>query len=356
MLFRKRGADAGTRERGNIASGLLNEKILPDIYLRRPKLILDLPAKDEIIVFCELSSTQKDIYEHILEQPDFVLLKQANGPCDCAANNEVFREYKRRTTMEQKIYYVRQNKDKIVRRCRCHYRCPWDYSSSDGIAVNAVLWREKHQSLSGELAQCENCPWCISLPALALLNRLVSHVSLLQAKENPDRWSPWAREYAKAMRELAHAKGFLPSEMVAENKIPGGYFRDDSLMSYENYCELSGKLRVLGRLLKRIYHKQGRALVFSAYTTVLDVIQRFLLTLPGLETYEYRRVDGSTPLKERNRLVDEFNNNPNILAFLLSTRAMGQGVNLTAANNVIIFDVEWNPANDAQAQDRYVCS
>jgi len=49
-------------------------------------------------------------------------------------------------------------------------------------------------------------------------------------------------------------------------------------------------------------------------------------------------------------LADEFKSNPSIFLFLLSTKAMGLGLNLTAANYVIIFDVDWNPSNDSQAQ------
>jgi SNF2 family DNA or RNA helicase len=128
------------------------------------------------------------------------------------------------------------------------------------------------------------------------------------------------------------------------------------VISYKEHCELSGKFRVLGKLLKEIYLNQGRVLVFSGYTRVLDVIERFLLTLPGIgEGYEFLRADGNTSAKERDHKVGLFKKNSKFSAFLLSTKAMGQGVNLTAANYVIIFDVEWNPANDAQAQDRYVC-
>jgi SNF2 family DNA or RNA helicase len=181
-------------------------------------------------------------------------------------------------------------------------------------------------------------------------------VSLLQAEENPDRWPQSSPEFKKAAKNLAYAKAFLPYELVAENKIPGGYFRENPVISYKEHCELSGKFRVLGKLLKEIYLNQGRVLVFSGYTRVLDVIEKFLITLPGLEEgYEYLRADGNTSAKERDRKIDEFKTNSKISAFLLSTKAMGQGVNLTAANYVIIFDVEWNPANDAQAQDRYVC-
>lgn len=63
-------------------------------------------------------------------------------------------------------------------------------------------------------------------------------------------------------------------------------------------------------------------------------------------------MDGKTPVKERQLLVDQFNNNPQLDLFLLTTKVGGLGVNLTGANRVIIFDPDWNPSTDVQARER----
>lgn len=63
-------------------------------------------------------------------------------------------------------------------------------------------------------------------------------------------------------------------------------------------------------------------------------------------------VSASTQVSERQNLVDEFNNDPNIFVFLLSTRAGGQGLNLTGADTVILHDLDFNPQMDRQAEDR----
>lgn len=63
---------------------------------------------------------------------------------------------------------------------------------------------------------------------------------------------------------------------------------------------------------------------------------------------EYCRLDGSTPTARRQVLVDNFNSDPNIRVFLISTRAGGVGLNLTGANTVVIFDPNWNPSHDLQ--------
>ena len=64
------------------------------------------------------------------------------------------------------------------------------------------------------------------------------------------------------------------------------------------------------------------------------------------------RLDGQTPVQERQFLIDDFNKDPDIFIFILSTRAGGLGINLTAANTVILHDLDFNPYNDKQAEDR----
>lgn len=89
-------------------------------------------------------------------------------------------------------------------------------------------------------------------------------------------------------------------------------------------------------LLKEVQNKGEKALVFSQFTTFLDVVEEALqLHLP---TLRFCRLDGSTVVEERQRLVDGFNQTEECTAFLLSTKAGGQGLNLTAARTVILLD------------------
>mmetsp|Transcript_11755 Transcript_11755/g.32324 ORF Transcript_11755/g.32324 Transcript_11755/m.32324 type:complete len:793 (-) Transcript_11755:13-2391(-) len=86
----------------------------------------------------------------------------------------------------------------------------------------------------------------------------------------------------------------------------------------------------------------------SQWTNSLDLIEELLYHLE----IEYRRSDGAVQAAERQRLVDEFSTDSSIHCFLLSTRACGLGINLTAADVVILHDVDFNPAIDQQAIDR----
>jgi hypothetical protein len=146
------------------------------------------------------------------------------------------------------------------------------------------------------------------------------------------------------MKSLEFAKVALPHVV---DQIPGkSYIRRDGIM--DDHFELSGKLKVLDKLLDTFNKDGSRVLLFSYSTQTLDLIQNYIRS----RGHQHLRMDGKTANSLRQELVDTFNNDPNIFIFLLSTKAMGTGLNLTSANKVIIFDVEWNPSNDEQAQDR----
>ncbi|CAH1227711.1 SMARCAD1 [Branchiostoma lanceolatum] len=110
----------------------------------------------------------------------------------------------------------------------------------------------------------------------------------------------------------------------------------------------SGKFRLLDRLLPEMAERGDRVLLFSQLTMMLDIVEPYLKR----RKYKYVRLDGQTPVPERLQLIDKYNNNPDIFIFLLSTRAGGLGINLTSANTVILHDIDFNPYNDKQAEDR----
>lgn len=121
------------------------------------------------------------------------------------------------------------------------------------------------------------------------------------------------------------------------------FFPHKNLIQYD--C---GKLQRLAQLLKNLYNKGSKVIIFTQMTKMLDIFEQFL----NLHGYIYVRLDGSVRTDHRQKLVDRFNYNKKIFCFISSTRCGGVGINLTGADCVVFYDTDWNPAMDKQAQDR----
>ena len=116
---------------------------------------------------------------------------------------------------------------------------------------------------------------------------------------------------------------------------------------YETITKESNKLQILVDLVDSLSSEGHRTLVFSQSTKMLDIIQK---VLTGVSV---SRIDGQTKERERQRLVDAFNDpNSSYDVMLLSTKAAGVGLTLVGADRVIVFDPSWTPAEDSQAVDR----
>ncbi|KII72799.1 Chromodomain-helicase-DNA-binding protein 2 [Thelohanellus kitauei] len=111
----------------------------------------------------------------------------------------------------------------------------------------------------------------------------------------------------------------------------------------------SGKLILLDKLLFRLFENKNRVLIFSQMVTMLDILSDYLT----LRNFNYQRLDGSMSEALRVKAIDHFNSpDSDDFCFLLSTKAGGLGINLVTADVVIIYDSDWNPQNDIQAQAR----
>ncbi|XP_065101608.2 DNA repair and recombination protein RAD54B [Paramisgurnus dabryanus] len=113
----------------------------------------------------------------------------------------------------------------------------------------------------------------------------------------------------------------------------------------------SGKLLVLTDLLSAIQdvNRKDRVVLVSNYTQTLDLLQNVCDHIG----YKWCRLDGQTPVVQRQRIVDSFNSphSSNFL-LLLSSKAGGVGLNLIGASHLVLYDLDWNPANDIQAMAR----
>lgn len=170
-------------------------------------------------------------------------------------------------------------------------------------------------------------------PCMQTLQKLSNHVALLLPTSSDGQ--------KKQDKELDFLQTALPTQWR-------DLWRDrDSIMNFANqgFC---GKWVILKKLL-RFWHANGdKVLVFSHSVRLLKMLH----TLFNATSYNVSYLDGSTSYVDRQKIVDDFNADPAQFVFLISTRAGGVGLNITSANKVVIFDPNWNPSYDLQAQDR----
>lgn len=147
------------------------------------------------------------------------------------------------------------------------------------------------------------------------------------------------RRYEHAPQELT--PGYLP-----DNGRAG--LTTISVPSMAKFIADSGKLKKLDELLVQLKKDDHRVLIYFQMTKMMDLMEEYLT----YRQYKYLRLDGSSKLGDRRDLVNDWQTRPELFVFLLSTRAGGLGINLTAADTVVFFDSDWNPTIDSQAMDR----
>jgi ATP-dependent helicase STH1/SNF2 len=124
---------------------------------------------------------------------------------------------------------------------------------------------------------------------------------------------------------------------------------EESYQADDSIVRSSGKFAMLDRILPKLKAGGHRVLIFSQMTHLMTVMEDYFLW----RGFKYLRLDGGTKAEDRGELLERFNapDSPYFI-FMLSTRAGGLGLNLQSADTVILFDSDWNPQMDLQAQDR----
>uniref|UniRef100_A0A671RQC3 Probable global transcription activator SNF2L2 n=1 Tax=Sinocyclocheilus anshuiensis TaxID=1608454 RepID=A0A671RQC3_9TELE len=123
----------------------------------------------------------------------------------------------------------------------------------------------------------------------------------------------------------------------------------NGIISGPDLYRASGKFELLDRILPKLKATNHRVLLFCQMTTLMTIMEDYF----AFRNFLYLRLDGTTKCEDRAMLLKKFNDEGSqFFIFLLSTRAGGLGLNLQAADTVVIFDSDWNPHQDLQAQDR----
>ncbi|XP_074093640.1 DNA excision repair protein ERCC-6 isoform X2 [Cotesia typhae] len=154
---------------------------------------------------------------------------------------------------------------------------------------------------------------------------------------------------------LRRTKNDVQDHINLPNKNDQNEESDEEIDACENidieifgYWKRSGKMTVVKSLLKIWKSQSHRVLIFTQSRQMLHVLEALIQQ----EKYTYLRLDGLTPMNERQRTIRRYNESDSYFVFISTTRVGGLGVNLTGANRVIIYDPDWNPATDAQARER----
>lgn len=150
-------------------------------------------------------------------------------------------------------------------------------------------------------------------------------------RSSKEKWVPSVAEML-----LEPVEEFLRPFQNAQARL-SSFFPDKRLVQFD-----AGKLQTLSSLLHELKRGGHRALIFTQMSKMLDILEAFL----NLNGHTYLRLDGSTGVERRQRLMDKFNNDEKVFCFILSTRSGGLGINLTGADSVIFYDSDWNPAMD----------
>ncbi|KAI4728489.1 hypothetical protein E4T49_03787 [Aureobasidium sp. EXF-10728] len=251
-----------------------------------------------------------------------------------------------------------------------------------------ILRRKKQQVLKHMPAKHRRVEYCDMLPAQReVYNEMVKQA--VDARTQPKKGGAKAAKTAQEMTALRFAalhplllrrkysdkelekmaKALQRSEEYGDNKpeliwrmlteqTKGGDFgmhrfclEYDFLTKYilrNNEWMDSGKVDKLKELLQGYIKNGDRTLIFSQFTTMMDILEAVLETL----SIKFMRLDGSTPMATRQDIIDQFTTDTSIPVFMLSTKAGGAGINLACANKVIILDSGFNPQDDIQAENR----
>ncbi|KAJ1883984.1 putative DNA helicase ino80, partial [Kickxella alabastrina] len=166
-----------------------------------------------------------------------------------------------------------------------------------------------------------------------------------------DRSAVWENESMLLANPLAKrvtcGRDFSP-EVDWSQPFRAQGLTDIWMPSMDKLIRYSGKMAVLDRLLVRLKQEGHRVLLYFQMTKMIDLFEEYL----AYRKYTYLRLDGSSKISDRRDMVMDWQTRDDIFIFLLSTRAGGLGINLTAADTVIFFESDWNPTVDSQAMDR----
>ncbi|PWN54420.1 hypothetical protein IE53DRAFT_116636 [Violaceomyces palustris] len=161
--------------------------------------------------------------------------------------------------------------------------------------------------------------------------------------------SPLARESAESVEAMQRTlPGVPPVGLIQNSSFDQVPHNGMQVPQMNKLIVDSSKLARLDELLRELKAGGHRVLIYFQMTKMIDLMEEYLI----YRQYKYLRLDGASKISDRRDMVTDWQTKPELFIFLLSTRAGGLGINLTAADTVVFYDHDWNPSNDSQAMDR----
>ncbi|RKO99806.1 hypothetical protein CXG81DRAFT_14009 [Caulochytrium protostelioides] len=274
------------------------QRMMAPFVLRRRKrdVLKDLPKKYEKIIFCEPTTSQREISKKLIQ----------------ASKAQYLQELREQKATGKKIVRVLKKTDSS-----------WELNESAGSNLLMQLRKVADHPLLFRRLYTD-----------ALIKRMAREI--MRETQYIDANIAYIQEDMSYMSDYELHLLCMKFPSIRQHALPSDAWMD------------AGKVQRLASLLTELKAGQHRVLIFSQFVMVLDILESVLRT----EKHLFVRMDGSTPVVERQSMIDRFNNEPDLFVFLLSTKAGGFGINLTSSDTVILFDLDFNPHNDKQAEDR----
>ncbi|KAL4900336.1 hypothetical protein BDW74DRAFT_96460 [Aspergillus multicolor] len=311
--------------------------ILKPFLLRRVKTDVEtaLPKKREYILYAPLTTEQKELYREILNGTGRQYLEE-KATERLLAKNETLRSGSLKRSAGSS---VASTPNKSLRSSR---------DSTPGSRASSTRRRRAPRSYK-DISDRE-----FDSKLRKLEQGLEEDLDIEESiDESEQEEIERANTIKLAKREIAQKKMQNPvmQARLACNSPHNFYWPwvEDPSAIDETLVTASGKMLLLDRLIPSLLKKGHKILIFSQFKTQLDILQDWAT---HLRSWKCCRIDGAISQADRRDQIKAFNTDKNYKVFLLSTRAGGQGINLVAADTVILFDSDWNPQQDLQAQDR----
>jgi len=333
--------------------------ILKPFLLRRIKADVEhnMPKKREYVLYAPLTTEQRELYQEILQGNSRAYLEEKVV--------EVLSRNVSGANTPTSVRSVGSNRKRKTVHGTSHLATPNKSAKSSRASTPAPVKRSSARSARNKKSRNYE-----EVSDTAFFKQLEAKSESGSANEDDDDSSDEPEH--KRQMTLAMAKKFIAQKKL-QNPImqlrlccnsPHNFYdpfsdfdttangdESDHELDYSVLISASGKMALLDRLLGALLSspENHKILIFSQFKTQLDLLALYLENVRNLSIC---RIDGGVAQADRAEQIRMFNSDPDVRVFLLSTRSGGQGINLASADTVVLFDSDWNPQQDLQAQDR----